>query len=799
MSSGSSHQLWGVWHVQLDPVTMTANITPLRQAMFTCNVTQFMQPPSSPTNMVTLDVLPESDPSSGRFVVNVNLQHPFAGLNKYNGFDVRGIFITNSSVVGSHDPSVSRAGLGDARLRNPDGFTRFWNPSEFLTYESVFGYTKGKLAPPIYPTATVNAYKYFADNLGADAPVESLDPATRGIFRAGSLNSRRYDIQFAMSGGTPQFDFNYAVDASWSEPDPSFAPDYPPEAFDAAANVQEAFLLKASDAGSSAYYVDIDHRGGEFKFDLEIFDRQGDVDPNGVPGEVSAIWIEGDSLAAPVDVLGTATVLPGSTVISSIFEVDLANLNLNKSGIVSFFATVESSNPATYEPAVPGGSSFAFPDAPLAGYFVFTGNVKDVAPLPDYPTEPILIDPDHPVLGTHFAIDNNGLVHTLAQDADHVYWSYSEDNGNTWINKGIVYTAGPGNVMYSTQIAMTSSPTHVFCLLTEWDGQYATTFTSLTVGRLDSSNLNAGWEFKLLWQHTDGYSPEQNYSGLQIAVDNNGAIMIYAMLYNYASFISRYGYAPNWDALTGTAEIVLSLENGSLLYYYPQTTPALVADSHGNFFMVFGGNFNDYNSYNGNSQDYGMTMIRYTPSTGHWRFVQTISHPGGSFYWNSWAAGLTIGSDDRLYWVGGYQHDNCGYYGLQGGYFVLSYGTGLSTGDHDFIYNDPINDYHNAYADCDLTYEYWGYDLMFLSSSIGVDPSTGGVVITYQRSYNDCHVYAIRNDGAGWSDPPVQIDGGHLGWNPYGRMLPSGWFLVAFTDTDYLDGGTKLPYFVAWK
>jgi hypothetical protein len=59
---------------------------------------------------------------------------------------------------------------------------------------------------------------------------------------------------------------------------------------------------------------------------------------------------------------------------------------------------------------------------------------------------------------------------------------------------------------------------------------------------------------------------------------------------------------------------------------------------------------------------------------------------------------------------------------------------------------------------------------------------------------------ATRNDGAGWSDP-VAIDGSWLyAFEPWGRMHPDGWFLVTFTDTDYItNGGSHHPYFVAWK
>ena len=201
----------------------------------------------------------------------------------YKGFDVRGISMADGSVVGAHDASVLRAGPNDSRLLNPDGYTRFWNPTEFTSTDTLFGFTKGKLAGPAFPNSTINPYKYFADNLGPDDSVQGLDPGNRGVFTDGSTNSRTYQIQFKQGLKTP-FDFNYAIDASWSAPDPAYAPDFPVQAYFPSANVQEPFYFQAKDAGSTAYWASTSISGGEFKFDLDVFDRQGNVNPSGVPG-----------------------------------------------------------------------------------------------------------------------------------------------------------------------------------------------------------------------------------------------------------------------------------------------------------------------------------------------------------------------------------------------------------------------------------------------------------------------------------------------------------------------------------
>src|SRR3972149_9332421 len=137
-----------------------------------------------------------------------------------------------------------RTSADESRLINADGYTRWWNYYEFAPRESVFGYTHGALASSGFPSATVNPYKYFADDLSALDGVEGLNISMRGSFSASKVeNTRNYIFQFPMSGGQPQIEFYYAIDASWSEPDPSYAPEYPLDAFGDDANILAPYHL----------------------------------------------------------------------------------------------------------------------------------------------------------------------------------------------------------------------------------------------------------------------------------------------------------------------------------------------------------------------------------------------------------------------------------------------------------------------------------------------------------------------------------------------------------------------------
>jgi outer membrane protein assembly factor BamB len=57
-------------------------------------------------------------------------------------------------------------------------------------------------------------------------------------------------------------------------------------------------------------------------------------------------------------------------------------LNIYNPGETELFLTIESKNVTTYEPQVPGGSGFAFPDALLAAYLTYTAEIANHSLLP---------------------------------------------------------------------------------------------------------------------------------------------------------------------------------------------------------------------------------------------------------------------------------------------------------------------------------------------------------------------------------------------------------------------------------
>jgi len=95
-SSGSLQaQLWGYWDITIDTSTGEVTAVPDRSAMFSANVVTFLN--SNPANLSFQinKIVQGADYTD--IDINIGLTHPFPGLNQYDGYDVRGIFIGDGS------------------------------------------------------------------------------------------------------------------------------------------------------------------------------------------------------------------------------------------------------------------------------------------------------------------------------------------------------------------------------------------------------------------------------------------------------------------------------------------------------------------------------------------------------------------------------------------------------------------------------------------------------------------------------------------------------------------------------
>ena len=362
---------WGTWEVTIDPSSATYEIVPLRGAEFMANVTMFLQPPAGSTNNLILKNMAvdlETQPGYTIIEVDVGLKHPFPGLDRYTGFDVRGIFMQDWQYEAEHDPMLTWGGPQNARQLNPDGYSRWMNASEFTT-KGILGYTPGALGSKGYfPTATLNPYKYFADGIDETQSVPDFfsDPdslSDRGCFRPGSVNYRHYSLIWPAGPLT----FQYAVIASYVEPDP-IPPQNIPEDFPLSANCDEAFNLSISDNGSNAFYVSPDEKGGDLHLKLEVYDW-GALGGGTVADQIGQIIFEspGSVMAGPVMLDPTSLAATPGTAVSSVFEIDITGVTPTGLDGQTVLCAVTSGVHETYD----YGFGSAISDAPLAAYFFF--------------------------------------------------------------------------------------------------------------------------------------------------------------------------------------------------------------------------------------------------------------------------------------------------------------------------------------------------------------------------------------------------------------------------------------------
>jgi len=471
--------LWGFWDISIDAASGDVDIIPMRTAEVNVNVTQFLQPPVSPQNMISLELHPDlSEFETGYFVLDVGLRHPFVGLGQYRGFDVRGIFMSDANHWLPGDNGLLYADEGDSHMLNPDGWTRWWNSTEFTSI-SLFGFFPGKMAPPNFPTAILNPYKYFCDDLDEEDTLDLVTTESRGTFSPDAgIKSRRYEIQFLMDGSQTVFDFNYAVDASWEELGPD-APSYEVDDFPLSANCQEAWLVDISTVESTLWYSDPDYTGGELVLDVTVHDWQALEDGGSVADEVSGI-----NLYSPLfpDDLGEMFAL-GATLESTGTGVATWRLNLDASllelsGVDDhvIWVGVVSSDPVDYKPQIDGGDAWAYPDGPLAAFM--RGWVSVGSAIPQDAPEVLTIDPD------------SGYVDTTLPDVT--------ITGNYFIADGLMVEVDNGTFSIPVSNTTLVSDTEITCDLDLTGAEIDSYDVTVTVDNLNgpgtlSGSLEAGF------------------------------------------------------------------------------------------------------------------------------------------------------------------------------------------------------------------------------------------------------------------------------------------------------------------
>jgi len=366
---------WGVWEVTIDPLNGTYEIVPLRTGDFIANVTMFLQPPAgSLQNLILSNMdVDMSDPNFTIIDVDVGLNHPFPGFDRYTGFDVRGIFMCDEEYSSKADADITFSTAPEHGLQNSDGFTRWMNAEEF-PFSGILGFTEGAAGSPGFlPSSTINGYKYFTDDLEEFDDVAEFFGLTenlekRGYFRPGSVNYRHYTIAFPVNVLT----FQYAVIASYEESDP-VPPENIPDDFPLSANCDEAFHIAITDNGSTAYYVDADDNGGNLNLLMEIFDW-GVLGGGTIDDQIGSITLDSPSnglITTPVTFYPEALVSSAGTAVSSVYEIEITDVHPTAVANQMVLVTVTSAVQTTYD----YGLGAPVPDAALAAYKIFNAPI----------------------------------------------------------------------------------------------------------------------------------------------------------------------------------------------------------------------------------------------------------------------------------------------------------------------------------------------------------------------------------------------------------------------------------------
>lgn len=474
------------------------------------NALRFLEPP--PYIYLTL----ESVQFNGNLIsVDIGLRHPFLGLTRYTGFDVCGVLISNGAVSGFNDPDLVMTGEGDTRLLNPDGLTRWWNPTEFPVTGTMLGYIDGLLGTPdsfADFNCTLNGYRYYTDGLNNTDDYLTADPANRGIFSAGQKNIRRYELEI----GTDGFVFNYAIDANWKLPqgDPPWEA---PGDFEEAANRVEAWGAAVTDVQNTLWYDDTSNTGGgSYAVQIDVYDHFN-ADLNNVRIEAPGLF--------PAQELGVPT---GGTDEYSTYEFDVTGIDPTSNDDALMLITVES------EEADYGG---LLPSKTTSAYFTHYIAIDDESQASDW-ADPITLDTD------------SRMPRACMNNNDEIVAAYHKNA------QGIQYVVNDGS-WGTPAMAYNTSPNFMHIIKGESDSTTYISYYGLVQGTNDRHGLRyqgspGAWDYMWLWGYTDQASI--------LLPDGDGS---YTHLYIYTAdgyytgknWIIRFGsWGSDWYGMTGADE-----------------------------------------------------------------------------------------------------------------------------------------------------------------------------------------------------------------------------------------------------
>ena len=351
----SNRYVLGIWTASVSPDGTSIEAVPNRTSDFLLNINAFLE--KAPGSFFFEDIDASKYFDTGRLDVTISMHHPLPGYSEYGIFDTWFVFLHHGADTLNYQnlSYADETGFDSAVVLNPDGFTRWYNFTEFDGMGiPILGYYPGQFANLPDPSAKINPYKIYSDGLEATDDYHTWittpgNADNRGIFTASmQVNSRRFEIQFPMIAGKPLLLFQYAVITNWEPGDPTLTGSptmYDPFDFPTNANVEEPFFIRTATDSSDLYYVDPVSNGGTFRADIEVFDWQGGIVGGlGVPNEIESIIIEADFIPGGTYQFTqtelSAVAIPASEN-SSVFQVEIMNCTPQSSADAGFWVIVE--------------------------------------------------------------------------------------------------------------------------------------------------------------------------------------------------------------------------------------------------------------------------------------------------------------------------------------------------------------------------------------------------------------------------------------------------------------------------
>ena len=344
--------LLGYFDIYFDFDRLTFEAVPNRNAAYTLNIVPFLNLMGDPLFGITFGdvVLHEDDPDFLGADVEFRIHHPFPGLQQYNAYDLMGVLICDSSMSLAYNGLAYPVKGQNTFMKNPDGYTRWFNPTEF-TSGLIFGYEPGGFQT-CAGNSVLNPYKYYCQGLGKDENAfdHLISPENYDGFFTSGLG-RTMELEFPMSDGHGIL-FGYAVMVAWEDlgPDGPFHPYHHPEALACRADV------------APVLYWDGNKSGGKLVADIDLFSWIS---------QPSNIIIESTVLDNPVELNAPSLGSPGGDHYSTYhveIPADPFMGNSQEFWVIAEYSDLDYKN---------GLEDIPSPDDPLASFFRFDLPILD--------------------------------------------------------------------------------------------------------------------------------------------------------------------------------------------------------------------------------------------------------------------------------------------------------------------------------------------------------------------------------------------------------------------------------------